>query len=65
MYLVEKIALASLGADGNAPAGTAQFVRLVVYIMWAYHDCFHAPIWGRGDGAAAFVSDLHMYAFSA
>ncbi|KAK7530981.1 gliotoxin biosynthesis protein GliK [Phyllosticta citribraziliensis] len=50
MYLVEKMTMASLGPDGNAPAGTAQVVRFVVYLMWAYHDCVHAPIWGRGDG---------------
>ncbi|OJD30971.1 gliotoxin biosynthesis protein [Diplodia corticola] len=50
MYLVEKMTMASLRPDGNAPAGTAQVVRFVVYLMWSYHDCIHAPIWGRGDG---------------
>ncbi|CZT23706.1 uncharacterized protein RCC_09420 [Ramularia collo-cygni] len=50
MLLVEKMALGSLGPDGNVPAGVGQVVRLVVYVMWAYHDCVHAPFWGRGDG---------------
>ncbi|PSN67000.1 hypothetical protein BS50DRAFT_634441 [Corynespora cassiicola Philippines] len=53
MLLVEKMALGSLGPDGNAPAGVGQVVRFVVYLMWAWHDCVHAPIWGRGDGMDA------------
>ncbi|KAF1362623.1 hypothetical protein EJ07DRAFT_152884 [Lizonia empirigonia] len=57
MYLVEKVALASLGPDGNAPAGVGQVVRFVIYVMWAYHDCVHAPIWGRGDGMDANLLD--------
>ena len=58
MYLVEKMALASLGRDGNAPAGVGQVVRFVIYVMWAYHDCVHAPIWGRGDGMDANLLDV-------
>ncbi|EMD58408.1 hypothetical protein COCSADRAFT_103921 [Bipolaris sorokiniana ND90Pr] len=53
MLLVERMTMASLGPDGNAPAGVGQVVRFVVYIMWAWHDCVHAPIWGRGDGMDA------------
>ncbi|KAH9864490.1 hypothetical protein J1614_010424, partial [Plenodomus biglobosus] len=57
MLLVEKMALASLRPDGNAPAGVGQIVRFVVYVMWAWHDCVHAPIWGRGDGMIAMSCD--------
>jgi hypothetical protein len=57
MLLVEKVALASLGPDGKAPVGVRQVARFVVYAMWAWHDCVHAPIWGRGDGTDAMVYD--------
>jgi hypothetical protein len=58
MYLVEKMTFVSLRPDGNASAGVGQVVRFVVYLMWAYHDCVHAPIWGRGDGRYADHMDV-------
>lgn len=52
MSLVEKITKASLRTrkDGNAPYWVIAMVRIVVLIMWLYHDYVHSPIWGRGDG---------------
>jgi len=52
MSLMEKITKASLrtSKDGNAPFWVIVMVRIVVQVMWLYHDNVHSPIWGRGDG---------------
>lgn len=52
MMVMERITKASLRKTdtGNAPMWVIRLVRLVVFVMWFYHDFIHAPIWGRGDG---------------
>ncbi|KAI1421996.1 hypothetical protein F5Y12DRAFT_661373 [Xylaria sp. FL1777] len=52
MGLAEKITKASLkrSETGNAPIWVIALVRSIVFTMWLYHDFFHGPIWGRGDG---------------
>ncbi|KAI1457517.1 hypothetical protein F4805DRAFT_172422 [Annulohypoxylon moriforme] len=52
MSAMEKITKANLknSESGNASFWVIAMVRAVVFAMWFYHDYFHAPIWGRGDG---------------
>jgi gliotoxin/aspirochlorine biosynthesis gamma-glutamylcyclotransferase len=52
MMVMEKITKATVNKNGNGdvPAWVILLVRFVVMAMWTWHDCIHAPIWGRGDG---------------
>ncbi|KAL1846608.1 hypothetical protein Daus18300_014199 [Diaporthe australafricana] len=60
MMVMERITKASLRKTdtGNAPMWVISLVRLVVFVMWGYHDFIHAPIWGRGDGYGVKFSRL-------
>ena len=51
MALLEKIAICSIGPDGNAPPCVIWLVRSVMAVIWLVHDWIFAPIFGPGDGS--------------
>lgn len=52
MAAAEKLTHATENEDGagHCPRWVQFTVRFILHVMWLYHDCIHAPIWGRGDG---------------
>ena len=47
---MERITEKSIQEDGKASRWVIMIVRLVMLMMWAVHDLFFAPVFGRGDG---------------
>ncbi|KXJ85041.1 hypothetical protein Micbo1qcDRAFT_169712 [Microdochium bolleyi] len=37
-------------SDGNVPAWFMFVFDMLLWLMWSYHDWFHGPLFGRGDG---------------
>lgn len=60
MILMEKITKRAVRHDerGAAPEIVIWLVRMVVIVMWWYHDHIHAPFWGRGDGLDQAVQQM-------
>jgi gliotoxin/aspirochlorine biosynthesis gamma-glutamylcyclotransferase len=50
MASMEKLTKSTLRKDGTVPTIVIYIVRLVIILMWCFHDYIHAPVWGRGDG---------------
>ncbi|EXU99137.1 AIG2-like family protein [Metarhizium robertsii] len=48
--ITERLVYKYQGSDGHVPAWFLFIFDCLLRLMWAQHDYFHGPIFGRGDG---------------
>jgi hypothetical protein len=50
----------ALDVHEHCPRWYGSVIWLVYTVMWLWHDCMHAPIFGRGDGGGVSYEGVHL-----